>query len=506
MTSLQMGPSSPEHAASNSKTTLTIRLCGMCLVGGLSAVSLVFTFWSLHVSHIPTKSADRDGAGHHIRLGGAEGITLLPRNMVDFEVYRAGAQALVHHHSLYNVTFSTSEHDLPFTYPPFAACVMVGFLVLPMAAGLVAHSIVSLGAILLATVILTRHWEVRWRYLAAAMVVVSEPVRATLSFGQVNSLLLLLVVCDWWVLAERPPRCQCHRMTGVLTGIAAAVKLTPAVFILVPLLRRDYASTVRCLFSFAVATGLAAVAAPHDSWSYISHVVWATDRIGEPTIVANQSVKGVLGRATASFPATWAQSGMTSILWAGVISALLLMLLLVARHISRRSVEPPGLQDGGKHSHASRYVLPSMVALVGLLASPVSWTHHWVWALPVIVTLCDIAVAGPSSSMDERRQAFHVRSTWFAVATSGIFLVGAVWWAPALSQWAVATVSWIFPDDVAYGGRMGNVVESILLVISTCLRNVYVLWAGFAFVILVSVARSPAQRRRRNIRSWLLYR
>ena len=235
---------------------------GWVLVGGLSCVSLFFTLWTLRFTRDLDSSAYSDGGGYSLHLGDSSRIVLPPRNLVDLEVYRAGARAIVQHHALYEGTFSTSERSLPFTYPPFAACVMVGLLVLPTVVGMVFHSVLSLGALLLTTSILTRGWKTQWRYLAAATIVVSEPARATLSFGQINSALLLMVVVDWWILSEAPPGSRRRAVAGVLTGCAAAIKLTPAVFILVPLLRRDVWSTARCAVSAMVATGIGALVAP----------------------------------------------------------------------------------------------------------------------------------------------------------------------------------------------------------------------------------------------------
>ena len=152
---------------------------GWVLVGGLSCVSLFSTLWALHFTRDPDSSAYSDGGGYRLHLGDSSRIVLTRRNLVDLEVYRAGARAIVHHHALYDGTFSTSERSLPFTYPPFAACVMVGLLVLPTVVGMVFHSVLSLGALLLTTSILTRGWRIQWRYFAAAAVVVSEPARAT---------------------------------------------------------------------------------------------------------------------------------------------------------------------------------------------------------------------------------------------------------------------------------------------------------------------------------------
>lgn len=487
---------------------------GWVLVGGLSCVSLFSTLWALHFTRDPDSSAYSDGGGYRLHLGDSSRIVLTRRNLVDLEVYRAGARAIVHHHALYDGTFSTSERSLPFTYPPFAACVMVGLLVLPTVVGMVFHSVLSLGALLLTTSILTRGWRIQWRYFAAAAVVVSEPARATLSFGQINSVLLLMVVVDWWILSESPPGSRRRAMAGVLTGCAAAIKLTPAVFILVPLLRRDAWSTARCAVSAMVATGIGALVVPHDTWVYFRHVLWATDRIGDPTIISNQSVKGTLGRLATSAADSHAAAGAsrpTAIVWALIVLAL--AALLITRNRRRHN----DVQSSGQIK-TSRAILPSAVELFGLLASPVSWTHHWVWALPAIVTLFTIAVSG-NRSLETRSDAVDSphssqrsssrRAKWYAILAgtgSGIFLMGTVWWAPLVSRWVNTPRPEVFAQTLSHGGFVDNVMGTFFSVFIGCLENSYVVWAGFAFVTLASVAWSPAQRRRRNTRTCQLHR
>ncbi|WP_296104582.1 glycosyltransferase 87 family protein [uncultured Corynebacterium sp.] len=487
---------------------------GWVLVGGLSCVSLFFTLWTLHFTRDLDGSAYSDDSRYSFHIGGSSGVVFTPRNLIDLEVYRAGARAIVQHNALHDSTFSTSEHSLPFTYPPFAACVMVGLLVLPTVVGIVFHSVLSLGALLLTTTILTRGWQSKWRYLTAAAVVVSEPARATLSFGQINSVLLLMVVVDWWILSESPSGSRRRAVAGVLTGCATAIKLTPAVFILVPLLRRDVWSTARCAVSAMVATGLGALIAPYDTWDYFRHVLWATDRIGDPTIISNQSVKGALGRLDSSVADSHAAvvaSQPTALAWALIVLALAAFLITRnCRH--HNDLQSPGQINTG---HA---ILPSVVGLFGLLASPVSWTHHWVWALPAIVTLFTITVnsnlatttrPGTVDSFHKHPRFEPRRATWYALlggTGSGFFLMGTVWWTPRLSRWLDALRPEFFAQTLSQHEFIDNVMGALFSSFIECLENSYVVWAGFAFVTLASVAWSPAQRRRRNTRTCQLHR
>ena len=94
-----------------------------------------------------------------------------------------------------------------------------------------------------------------WALPAALLL---EPIRSTLTYGQINALLMALVAFDCLTRAPRWPR-------GIGVGIAAAVKLTPAVFLLFFLLRRDLRSAARAGLSFAACTGAGFALAPHDS-------------------------------------------------------------------------------------------------------------------------------------------------------------------------------------------------------------------------------------------------
>lgn len=528
----------PTHAVDSRHVTVAgyrksrITVWGWVLVGGLSCLSLLFTVWTLNFSRDVDSSAYSDGGKYYLHLGGSSGLVFTPRNLVDLEVYQAGARAIVHHHALYDGTFPTSERPLPFTYPPFAACVMVGLLVVPSVVAIVVHSVLSLGALLLTTSILTRQWKGPWRYLTVAAVVVSEPARATLSFGQINSMLLLMVVVDWWILSESPPGSRRRAVAGVLTGCAAAIKLTPAVFILVPLLRRDVWSAVRCAVSAIVATGAGALIAPRDTWLYFCHVLWATDRIGDPAIISNQSIKGAWGRLAASVADSHVASALgintavtsrpTALIWALIVLAL--AALLISTNCRRRYDVHTACRINAGRAHRDewsftyRSILPSAVGLFGLLASPVSWTHHWVWVLPAIVALFTItgsrvlpdATGSNAGGFLHKNQRFRIRRTrWCATLAkigSGVFLTGTVWWVPLTSRWVKALTPEVFAQSRSASGLIHNAMDTFSSVFTGCLENSYVVWAGFAFVTLASVAWSPAQRRRRNTRTCQLHR
>jgi alpha-1,2-mannosyltransferase len=215
-------------------------------------------------------------------------------------------------------------------------------------------------------------------------------VRSTLAYGQVNIVLMALVTLDCLTTAPRWPR-------GALTGLAAAVKLTPAAFVLFFLLRRDYRAAAVAGGSFAAITAAAFALAGPDSVRYWTATVFQTGRIGGPATAASQCLVAVLARAGLD-PHTRPGAAAALILSAAVIAA-------AGRGI--RHALAAG-QDG---------LALTLNAYAALLISPVSWSHHWVWAAPGLLTLADLA----------RR---HRRPLAAATAAAGlaIFTAAPQWW------------------------------------------------------------------------------
>jgi alpha-1,2-mannosyltransferase len=193
-----------------------------------------------------------------------------------------------------------------------------------------------------------------WALPAALLL---EPVRSTLAYGQINALLMALVTVDCLTRAPQWPR-------GIGVGIAAAVKLTPGVFLLFFLLRRDLRSAARAGLAFAACTGAGFALAPRDSFRYWTQIAYQPSRIGGIAYTSNQSILGDLARLGLSAPArTW--------LW--------LALCLLAAALAVAGMR--GALRAGQVTHALL-----LNATAGLLISPISWSHHWVWAAPALLT------------------------------------------------------------------------------------------------------------------------
>jgi len=294
--------------------------------------------------------------GDGIGLGGGR---------IDLEVYRAGASVVLHGGDLYGRLPRLGDgQELPFTYPPFAALTFIPLAVLGYGMAnwlLTAATIVSVAASLrcfAAPGVRAAGTRMRrilpWALPAALLL---EPVRATLTYGQINAVLMALVAVDCLTRAPRWPR-------GIGVGIAAALKLTPGVFVLFFLLRRDLRSAARAGLGFAACTGAAFAMAPHDSVRYWTQVAYQPARIGGISFAGNQSILATLARRGLGTPArAW--------LW------LVLCLLVAALTVT-------GMRGALKAGQVTSALL--LNAAAGLLISPISWSHHWVWAAPALLT------------------------------------------------------------------------------------------------------------------------
>jgi alpha-1,2-mannosyltransferase len=294
--------------------------------------------------------------GHGIGLGGYR---------LDLDVYRTGARVLLHGGDLYGQLPRLGDGDeLPFTYPPFAAVSFVplailgysvaNWLLTAVTIACVAGSLWRFAASTAGEAGARMRRLLPWALPAALLL---EPIRSTLTYGQINVLLMALVTFDCLTRAPRWPR-------GIGVGIAAALKLTPGVFLLFFLLRRDLRSAARAGLAFAACTGAGFALAPHDSLRYWTQVAYQPARIGGIAFASNQSILATLARLGLGDPArAW--------LW------LALSLLVVALAVT-------GMRAALKTGQVTHALLLNAVA--GLLISPISWSHHWVWAAPALLT------------------------------------------------------------------------------------------------------------------------
>lgn len=302
-------------------------------------------------------------------LGLATAVTVftatvpLLRDWFDLRVYYGTIDTWVHHGGrVYDYRVPGTTYG--FTYPPFAAVGMLPMALVSLDAAIVLCLLLNLVA--LAAVLYVLAGPLLRRYgwfgvgLAVCLLPLLEPVRDTFSFGQVNLLLLALVLGDAWLLSTVR-----GRWAGVGIGLAAAVKLTPALFIgLLLLARRGRAAGLATAVA-ATATVVAACVAPDASRFYWTEALWDTNRIGRLAYVSNQSLQGVLARLAE--PAEPSRA-----VWASVV----LVVLCVWARRTYRAVA------AGDWVGAF-----AVTGLTACLVSPITWVHHLVWLLPAFAVM-----------------------------------------------------------------------------------------------------------------------
>ncbi|WP_443071653.1 glycosyltransferase 87 family protein [Streptomyces sp. WMMC940] len=317
--------------------------------------------------------------------------------MADTLVYRAEGAAVANGTDLYG--FTVTDWQLPATYPPFAAILFVPTTWLPVAALKVVFA--AGNALLLALLV---RLSCRFAGLSAPVPAVLaatalglwlEPVFQTLVFGQINLALVCLVLWD----LSRPDDAVGK---GFALGVAAGVKLTPAVFIVLLLITGRRRAGLTALASLAGTVLLGALVLPEASADFWTRRIFETDRVGEAWIVDNQSLQGVFARVlhTAEPAAVWAAA---------------LPVAVAALWAARRAPE--------------RWAVLA-VAFAALLVAPISWSHHWVWCVPLLAVLIAEGRRGTAALM---AVVFLARSMWL-VPHAGDLDLRLTWWQQPLAS------------------------------------------------------------------------
>ncbi len=360
---------------------------------------------------------------------------LVGNDYIDLLVYRMGARVLLDGGDIYGaIPPVVDDFGLPFTYPPLAAVLFVPLALLPVTLAKIVFGMVSVAALVVTLrLVLARvrpglsdgaSWTVT--AVAVAVALQLEPVRETVSFGQINLVLMALVALD--VLAVKPkwPR-------GVLIGLAAAIKLTPAGFLLLFLLARDWRTSARIVASAAGFSAAAYVLMPEASTRYWLHTLPDTGRIGSAYYAANQSLKAVLARFAPPDP-------LETALWLGAAVITLVVAVVAIRFALARG--------------ALVLALLANAAAV-LLASPVSWSHHWVWVAPALLVLTLEVLRAPTR-----------KTVAVAAALGVIFLIGPHHLLPAGDG---RELDWALPQHVI--GSVYVTIAFVFLVALTRMRR-----------------------------------
>jgi alpha-1,2-mannosyltransferase len=347
-------------------------------------------------------------------------------NFVDLHVYVGGAAMLDHSGSLYRYVYAdqTPDFPLPFTYPPFAAVVFYPLHFLPF--GLVAFCwTVGTMAALYGVVRLSqrllgvgagegRRLAMLWTGVAIWL----EPLRSTFDYGQINVVLALATLgaafsTRWW-------------LSGLLLGTAAGIKLTPAIggLYFVGVRRWGTAVFSGCVFLATIA--LSAWVVGDQTRYYFRELIFKTDRVGPICTISNQSWRGAICRIGGH------DSGYNPTVLIGIAVTAILSVL------AWRAI----------HDRLGRLLV---VELFGLLLSPISWTHHWVWLVPLMIWL----LHGPLS---DRRGARVLGWIWLVLLVVGVpwllsFAQPSIWQdsRPWYQAWGgliyivatLATLAWV---------------------------------------------------------------
>lgn len=283
-------------------------------------------------------------------------------NTIDLQVYVYAVKDMLRGNDIF-LTRTPGWH-LYFIYPPVAAVLMTPLAFGPYLFWQLTWTLAGVGAqqSVLRRCGVPRGWRLSLVGCAALLAV--EPIRTTLGYGQVNTFLMALVVAD---LLPRWPGAPVRRrpQQGWLVGLAASVKLTPLLFgVFAFLLGRRRVAVVAAL-SFLVFTGIGYVFLPRNTVEFFGGLAGGDTRTASPLYVGNQSLLGVFYRLADT-------SRTTTLVGLGVAGVVALIGAGVAVHWWR----------AGQRVFA--------IALVGLctnLASPLSWTHHYVWILPMGVAV-----------------------------------------------------------------------------------------------------------------------
>ncbi len=338
---------------------------------------------------------------------------------MDFEVYRMGGQH-VFSADLYSARITVLGRPLLFTYPPLAAVMFWPLSHFSTFAGQItwdAFNLLALTALIAVSVAAARaRRPVRADWRTALMLLTPiglllYPVRSDLVLGQINVILALMIVADLTMEVSVRGR---HLPEGVLVGVAAAIKLTPLVFIAYLVVSRQWRCARNATLTFVAATGLMFALTPRPSWLYFTKVAFDLKRIGDSELLGNQTLHAAITRAHLS---------PSSSLFDLIFACLLCAGVALAAVAYRRS---------------SRLLAVLVCAATGLMLSPISWTHHYVWIVPGLIWL----VAGVDRP---------ARGEWWALAAALPFVVvlpftssgsGVLWYARA-NAYVISTMLFV---------------------------------------------------------------
>src|SRR5690349_3591435 len=343
---------------------------------------------------------------------------------VDLAVYRSGGLIVRHVRPLYDPRLAAPLYDwigygklhLPFTYPPFAA---IAFAVISFVPWWLSQQLaVTVNIIALLTALWFTLGGLGYRkdqtrlavtLLAAAAAFWTEPVLRTIYLGQVDLALMALIIWDLCQPDTRPSTGKSRWWKGFDTGVAAGIKLVPLIFIPYLLLARKFRQAAMVCGGFAVTVLLGFAILPKDSTTWwFGGLFVQGGRTGFTGWAGNQSLDGLITRLAGSV------NGAKPA-WVAVALLVAVLGVTAAARLDRKGYPVPGLLTA---------------ALTGLLVSPVSWDHHWVWIAPGALVAAHYAVhafKGRAYPRNARRAAIALAAlalvllAWFGAWPARLF-------------------------------------------------------------------------------------
>ncbi|MEH0933635.1 glycosyltransferase 87 family protein [Micromonospora psammae] len=368
----------------------------------------------------------------------------LNHNFLDLKIYMSAMDWWRAGHPLYDyVQPDRVQGELYFTYPPFSALLLWPFGLLKLGATVAIFTLLTVLALVVTTrwlvePVIARHGLPRVFTLTVAVLLVFavESTRETITFGQINMLLVVLILAD--LLFAVPGG---KRWAGVGVGLATALKLFPGIFIVYLLVTRQWRAAVVASVTAAAATLLAAAVAPRASWRFWTHELWATDRVGRPDYTGNQSLFGLLNRLTVP-------EEPSRLLWLALVALVAGYGLWRAARAARSGDALTGL---------------ALTGLVGSLVSPITWTHHIYWFIPAVVVLVDAALDAGHGTAEERRRR------WWLFALAAVTTAAVSYGVLSFQDWGVAPVRTDSPAEFLF--RNEYVLLALLLVVTLPVRR-----------------------------------
>lgn len=351
----------------------------------------------------------------------------------DFEVYFYGGGKVLQGGDLYAV-----RDGLPFTYPPFAALLFAGLAAMGFFASSMVFIIAALAGAAVVAAWLARHYfglktwrsafaDYRFRTTAlvgTGAILLLGPWRDTFVFGQINIILMGVILADFALYGKA--RAGLIRWpAGLLIGLAAGVKLTPLAFGLYFLVRRDFKALAWMATGFFGSIAVAWAILPQASLAFWTQILPDTGRIGGPGYVDNLSVKGLLLHF--GMP----DSTLTSLVWL----VLSLGLAVLAALVIKWAVDVD-----------ENFIAVSATAILMLLVSPVSWSHHWVWVAVALPSMAFAMHRVPSRSGRMRTAgwvivAFSTVAFYMTPKNLAVWAGAAEWGKDPQTQWQLMVSS-----------------------------------------------------------------